>query len=194
MFKRFLKSHDGFAAIEFALIIPMMLVIFFGLLDITNMVSHNRKITSVAATVGDLVGQHKTSILQDDFTDYFAVASLIMKPDSDADVRIEVIGYRKVGSAAPASFWKVSNSKGPACEGDISTTELNNLMAAGNDLIVARSCSNYNSLTAGFFTSGDKSQIGQAIIHNEQMVTLRPRASLKLDCYLVSAGVSPCPN
>jgi Flp pilus assembly protein TadG len=72
----FASAESGVAAIEFAFILPFMLVLYFGLLDLTGLVSVNRKMTSTASVVADLTGQGgpttRSQILKEDIADYMA--------------------------------------------------------------------------------------------------------------------------
>ena len=58
--RKFFRETRGIAAIEIAFILPFMLLIYFGLFDITALVSVNRKVTYSASIVADLVAQNKT--------------------------------------------------------------------------------------------------------------------------------------
>jgi Flp pilus assembly protein TadG len=189
-FRQFAKEDRGLAAIEMAFILPFMLFLFFGLVDITDLVSNNRRITSVASAVGDLVGQNRTMVTKTDINDYFKVVGLVMKPLSDSAVHVQVTGYRKTG-ATIAAEWTVDNGKGTACPTTISTTTMTDLMVSGNDLVVTQSCMKYKPLVTsflGFYI------IGSPLVNIEQVITLRPRASLLLDCYMDSTKASKCPK
>lgn len=51
------KDCSGIAAIEFAMILPMMLVMFFGVVEFSSAISVYRKLTLAARTLSDLTSQ-----------------------------------------------------------------------------------------------------------------------------------------
>lgn len=53
----FLRDKRGIAAVEFALVVPLMLAMYLGTIEISSAVAINRKISRVASTVADLVTQ-----------------------------------------------------------------------------------------------------------------------------------------
>jgi len=55
--RRLLKDRSGLAAVEFAMIFPMMVVMFFGVLELSAAISVDRKATLVARTLSDLTSQ-----------------------------------------------------------------------------------------------------------------------------------------
>ena len=55
---RFRKDQSGVAALEIAFIMPFLLFLYFGLVDLTAMISLNRKVTYSASVVADLVTQN----------------------------------------------------------------------------------------------------------------------------------------
>jgi Flp pilus assembly protein TadG len=55
--RRLLRDESGVSAIEFALILPLMLMLVFGTADVTEAVSARRKVTLVADAASDLVAQ-----------------------------------------------------------------------------------------------------------------------------------------
>ncbi len=54
---RLFNDSSAIAATEFAIIVPIMLVAFFGTVEISSAVAVNRKITLVARTLSDLTSQ-----------------------------------------------------------------------------------------------------------------------------------------
>ena len=51
------RDRRGVAAIEFAIIVPIMLVMFFGVVEFSSGVAVDRKVTLVARTLSDLTSQ-----------------------------------------------------------------------------------------------------------------------------------------
>jgi Flp pilus assembly protein TadG len=71
----------GIAATEFAVIVPVMLVMFFGVVDLSSGVAVDRKVTLVARTLSDLTSQ-STSVADSDMTNFFAASFAILTPYS----------------------------------------------------------------------------------------------------------------
>ena len=198
----FFRAESGVAALEMAFIAPLMMLIFFGLADVTDAVSYNRRITAVANSIGDLVAQNRTNVLKTDIEDYFIAANLIMKPASDSKVRVRVIAYRKKITTASNGtqtttfdkLWKVESIKGVACTKEPSTTGFSEMMDAGNtnvtDLIVTQACMTYLPVITSFL---GKNVLGKTELNLVQTVTLRPRSSLTLSCFLTTVGGTVCP-
>lgn len=69
----------GIAATEFAFIVPLMLVMFFGTVEFCSAIAVQRKVTLMARTMSDLTSQ-STSVGDSDFTNFFAASSGIMYP------------------------------------------------------------------------------------------------------------------
>jgi Flp pilus assembly protein TadG len=69
----------GIAATEFAFIVPLMLVLFFGTVEFCSAIAIDRKVTLMARTMSDLTSQ-STSVADADMTTFFNVASKIIWP------------------------------------------------------------------------------------------------------------------
>jgi Flp pilus assembly protein TadG len=69
----------GFAAIEFAMIVPLMLVLFFGTVEFSSGVAVDRKVTLMARTLSDLTSQN-VSVTDAQLTNIFAASTGIMAP------------------------------------------------------------------------------------------------------------------
>jgi Flp pilus assembly protein TadG len=71
----------GVAATEFAVVVPIMLVLFFGTVEFSSGVSVDRKVTLMARTLSDLTSQSPNNGVSDaDLTNFFEAAGGIMTP------------------------------------------------------------------------------------------------------------------
>ena len=186
--KKFWRAESGVAAIEMSFILPFLLLLYFGLLDLTGLVSFNRKITAVASSVADITSQNRNSVLKTNISDYMYANDMIMKPTPPSKVTVKVLGYRKSGSTI-SMVWQTSNGVGPGCSTLPNTAEMTALMAAGNDLIVTQACMLYVPYVAAFL--GDKI-LGKTSFKVEQTVMVRPRPALQLNCYATTVGGALC--
>jgi Flp pilus assembly protein TadG len=181
--KNFLGNDRGMAAIEMAFVMPFMLLLYFGLVDATALISFNRKITSAAGTTADLVAQEKTDVLRTKILDEFNATAMIMAPTDIAGVKVEVFNFRNTGTAAAPNIvkqWQIDNGNGPSCGTAPATTGMADLMTAGNDVVVARACMTYTPYVATFMGT---TILGATTFTLNQSVSVRPRSSLQLACW-----------
>ena len=187
-FKHFLASERGVAAIETALILPFLVLIFFGMVDLTALITNNRKITYASSVMADLVAQNRTSMLKSLTTDYYQAAYLIVDPLPENETRINLYGYRNVAGTV-TQIWKTSNNQGTNCTATPSTAAMTPLMTAGNDIIVAMACTKYVPFVVTFL--GTK-VLGKPSFNVEQTIMLRPRSTTALTCYETVVGGATC--
>jgi Flp pilus assembly protein TadG len=81
----FLADGRALAATEFAVIVPLMLVMFFGTVEFSSAVAVDRKVTLMARTLSDLTSQ-STSVGDADMTNFFAASTAIMTPYASGPV------------------------------------------------------------------------------------------------------------
>lgn len=76
------RDRSGVAAIEFALIFPVMLILFIGSFETTNLVLASMKLEASAETATDLVAQTRVNtVLQTtDFTNITNAAKQVLTP------------------------------------------------------------------------------------------------------------------
>jgi len=89
VFARFTRSAAGLAAVEFALIAPIMILIFFGVVESSGALAASRKTLLASNTLADLVAQ-ETQILKDDLDDLFVGMEDVIDP-RDIDVTFRVV-------------------------------------------------------------------------------------------------------
>src|SRR5262249_14880287 len=77
--RRFARDPHGAAAVEFALVTPLMLLMYFGTVEVSTGVAIDRKVSIVSHALSDLVSQ-ATSVNNTDMGNVFNAASAIMTP------------------------------------------------------------------------------------------------------------------
>jgi Flp pilus assembly protein TadG len=82
-------DRRGLAAIEFAMILPIMLMMFFGVVELSSGVAVDRKVTLMARTLSDLTSQ-STSVSDSDLTNFFNASGAIMTPYDSAPVKATI--------------------------------------------------------------------------------------------------------
>lgn len=101
--RRFAKARDGLAALEFALIAPIMIVIFFGSVELSSALDCNTRVARVSFTIADLVAQ-STTVSTSDTTNIFNCANAILYPfsSSSAQMIVTSITYDTTGKSTVA--------------------------------------------------------------------------------------------
>jgi Flp pilus assembly protein TadG len=79
---RFWRAQAGVAAVEFALILPIMLLVYIGTIEASSLISMDRKVQTASGAVGDLIARSDGSITTAELEDYIGAAGGILTPYS----------------------------------------------------------------------------------------------------------------
>jgi Flp pilus assembly protein TadG len=95
-----LRDRRGAAAVEFALMLPLMLIIFVGVSEVSEAVPISRKVTITTRAVTDLTTQY-TSVDNDDLSNILGASSPIIAPYAPANlvVTLSEVGIDKNSNA-----------------------------------------------------------------------------------------------
>ena len=77
LLRRFRRDSKGLAALEFALILPVLITMLFGMGELSLAVVCRTTITQVASTVADLVAQESTPTSSDLSNVYYAANTIL---------------------------------------------------------------------------------------------------------------------
>ena len=83
--REFSRDERGISAVEFAMLLPLMVTLYLGAVEISQGVSINRKVTLTARTVADLASQ-VSSINNSDMTNLLNAAASVAGPVIAASV------------------------------------------------------------------------------------------------------------
>jgi Flp pilus assembly protein TadG len=82
---RLASDCRGVAAVEFVMIVPLMLTMFFGMVEFSSGVAVDRKVTLVARTLSDLTSQSPPAgVTDNDLINFFTASVAIFTPYSAA--------------------------------------------------------------------------------------------------------------
>jgi Flp pilus assembly protein TadG len=115
--RRFGVAQAGAAAVEFALILPVMLLVYIGTTEGSALIVMDRKVQTVAGVLGDLVARANTTLSQTDMVDFFRAATAIMNPYSAADLVQVVTGVNVSSTGVATVAWSKKYASGAYAEG-----------------------------------------------------------------------------
>jgi Flp pilus assembly protein TadG len=88
-FHGFIEDRRGVSAVEFAMLLPLMVTLYLGTVEISQGVSIDRKVTLTTRTVADLASQ-VTSINNSDMTNLLNASGAVVSPFDASKVKVVV--------------------------------------------------------------------------------------------------------
>ncbi|MCO5063688.1 MAG: pilus assembly protein [Rhizobiaceae bacterium] len=105
--RRFRNACGGVAAVEFAILMPLLLCMYFGSIEIMQAVDANRKLGRVSSQIADLASQQtNTTRATLDAIMQIGEASLMPYDRSEPDIRITAVKMSNSASPTATVLWK----------------------------------------------------------------------------------------
>lgn len=163
--RKFLHDERGTAVVEFAFVLPLMLVLFIGAVELTTLLRLDRKVVAAAQTAADLVTQRR-EVSDAQLNDILKGAELILEPFPTAPHSVAIVGIRfDPNTGNPTVDWTKSKNGGTAPN---ATTLATGLGDPGEGVVVVRVSYAYTPVFFNFLL--DSTTI-------EETAVLRPRRS-----------------
>jgi Flp pilus assembly protein TadG len=118
---RLRKKNDGVAAVEFALIAPVLITMLLGSIELTNALECHQKVTNLAASTADLVAQ-VTQVSNADMQDIFSSVNQILYPfptTNNPQITVSSLTYKTATTATVA--WSMAQNTTQRGNGTIVT-------------------------------------------------------------------------
>lgn len=189
---RFARDNGGLAAVEFAYIVPLMLLLLFGMIDTSSGVAIDRKVTLTARSLSDLVSQG-TNVSQVDLKNFFGLGGAIMAPYgvTSTNMTQKVTQLTVDGSKNVKVAWSysatINNNTATVTNGygknTVVTTVPANLLVPNTYLIWSEVSYNYTPIT-GYL-------MGTVAIPLSDQTYTRPRQS---DCVFYGTSTTCTPS
>jgi Flp pilus assembly protein TadG len=129
--KRFLGGAAGAAgavAVEFAIIAPVMIVLYFGLAEVTQAMMAERRVAHTGSVVGDLVAQ-SSALTPADISDFFLVGTTIVAPFPTAPLSMRVTSITADANDVAKVDWSQASNMTPMAKGTVVTPPATALVA-----------------------------------------------------------------
>lgn len=96
--RRFGRASRGIAAVEFALIAPVLVLMYLGTVEVTSGVTTDRKLTLLSRALADLTGR-ATKLSTDEMAAIFAASTAIMQPVNTTNLQMRVTSVTVTGNS-----------------------------------------------------------------------------------------------
>ncbi|WP_375410471.1 TadE/TadG family type IV pilus assembly protein [uncultured Methylobacterium sp.] len=94
-----MRSEGGIALLEFALVLPILLLLYVGTVEVANLMSNLRKLDLFTRTVGDFAGGASAPSRQE-IDGMFKASKVVLMPFDTEKVEIVVSAVGVIGTAA----------------------------------------------------------------------------------------------
>jgi Flp pilus assembly protein TadG len=178
LLRRFPRDRRGVAAVEFAFVLPLMVLLYLGCVATTMAVTTDRKLTLLARSLGDIVAQD-TAITAAEMGDVWNAARAVMTPYSSAltilSMRVSSIKIKADGKACVEWSDSPNSAFKRVAGADVTTFVPADLRIPSSYLIVSEVEYKYDPVVGDDITGG--------IITLKDKLFLRPRQSTQVTHY-----------
>jgi Flp pilus assembly protein TadG len=120
LLRRFANDRSAVSALEFAMILPIMVTLYLGGVEIGQALTINRKVTHITSTLADLVTQSK-AVTTTDIENIFDAAAAIVAPYNTGLLSMKITGIQvdENGETAKVVWGDARNDTAAAPNADI---------------------------------------------------------------------------
>jgi Flp pilus assembly protein TadG len=181
--RTFTKRQDGAAAVEFALVVPIMLTLYFGTMEFSQGIEVNKKAGRASSLIADLVTQQAV-ITKSEIIAIANIAAATLQPYNRAQPVVEVVGIQITDAVVPKAL--VSWSQRVSGGAGSSFLTIGNEISIPSELMIRNTFIVRGGLTVDYYpittytiTSQSKGRKG---IGMGEKYYLRPRTSPTITC------------
>lgn len=167
---RLARDESGLGALEFALILPIMLTMYIGAVEFGHALTIDRRVTSVASSAADLVAQVE-EVCDDNIDDIFTAAESILTPYTTGPLSIVLTSVVADAENKTTVDWSSAHNGTPRPE-NTAITLPTGLTQPFSSVIMAEVSYTYDPPVSETLTGG---------ITMSETFYLRPRRSLTVE-------------
>jgi Flp pilus assembly protein TadG len=192
------RDRRGVAAIEFAMIVPIMSAMFIGAVELSQAITVDRRVTQVASSTADLVARAEKQISHTEIGDIMKVGGYILEPYSQSPLQITLRNV--TSSPANATTTKQSwactykgldKTQTCLCSNTIKSIPPN-LLTSNDSVVVAEVTYDYKPLIFDYFMkrAAGGATSGTGVYTLTETIYLKPRSQAAM---LMQPNNTPCP-
>jgi Flp pilus assembly protein TadG len=144
-------DERGVSAVEFALLLPLMVTLYLGSAEISQAISADRKVTMTSRTVADLISQ-VSSINNAGMTDVLSASSSVMSPFTTTTLKVTVTSVSVDANGKATVDW--SDTLGGTARTKGSTVTLPSALNIANTSLIWSEVSYVYTPAVGYLITG----------------------------------------
>lgn len=113
--KKWVKEENGLAAVEAALIFPIMLVLMLGVVDLGNAILANQKAVRASQVVADLIARNNT-VTQAEVNEAIEAGRLAFEPLNSTSYGVDIVSIRFDEDAEGEIVWRDTVNMSPVSD------------------------------------------------------------------------------
>jgi Flp pilus assembly protein TadG len=172
------RDQRGVTAVEFAMLLPLMLTLYLGSVEISQGVAIDRKVTLTARTIADLASQ-STTLSTADMSNILGAASSVIAPYDASQLKVTVSQIKIDSNGNATIAW--SNTQGGTAHGVGSGVTLPAALNIANTWLIWGEASYTYRPTIGYVVTGT--------LNLSDQIYMRPRLS---NCVVGPGQTPPC--
>lgn len=126
------RNDSGAALVEFALLAPVMILLFFGTVEVVQALEAHRKLAHTSAAVGDIIARER-KLDGGEVQDILAAGPAMMAPFPSAGLGLRVMSFSADAGGSVRLDWQAAGS---AYAGDAPPSLPPAALAPGESVIV----------------------------------------------------------
>ena len=155
---RWTADERGSVVIEAAIIFPVLVIIFLGMVEFSQAHTVKRRVQNVASTTADLIAQSQ-SVTTADLNDIASIGAQLMRPFSSTGLSLTLTSVAedtdsKITVQWSCSWSPLSSSANCAAGGTAFTGLPTGLLNPGQSLIIGQTLYPYTPAIGEFLTGG----------------------------------------
>lgn len=160
------RDQRGVSAVEFAMLLPLMVTLYLGAVEVSQAVSINRKVTLTARTVADLASQ-ASSINNTDMTNLLNASAAVVSPFPVGQLKVTVSAVTIDPNGVARVTW--SDTRNGTARGVGSTVTVPAALNVANSQLIWGEVSYDYVPTIGYVITG--------ALNLQDQIYMRPRLS-----------------
>ena len=167
--KKFVKKQDGFAAVEVAMLFPILFALIMGIYDLGQALTINQKTVTASQVIGDLITRNE-SVNVALIDDIINAGELALTPYPLTDFGYDIMSVEFDEDGDPFVLWRTTEKMN---ENDDSLADTIDLGGPGEGVVVVTIQNRYKPYFSGFVVDE---------INMEEISFLRGRRSATVTC------------
>ena len=179
LIRRLIRDERGVSAVEFALLAPVMIILYAGLVVFCQAYMARKRVEHVAPMIADLVAQSST-LTRAEIDGVLALGPEIIKPYPRTPLTIRVSSVTRTATSTYKVQWSRSyNGMAALTASEAKTKVPADLIEVGESVVVAESAYDYTPI---FTRNATLTFLPVGALHFTKTAILRPRSSDAVAC------------